>query len=216
MAVVFALIFAIPSVSVMAQQQAPKPGKLERVTDCLPVPVDTMPTVQVPSVIVGPVRPKTGPPPCKVPISPGTAFLRSFLVPGLGQMNLSRNKAAGIFIGAEVGTLGMSIKSWSDLKKAKNARKDTVVTPVLDVNGEPEIDPVTGEPKVTIAPRNPNLAGRIRARRTHLEDWIAAAIFNHLFAGADAFVAAHLADFDTNVNASYVPGGLRVMARVAW
>ena len=206
----------VPLAPVGAQQQAPKPGKLERVTDCLPVPADTTPSVQVPSVILGPVTPKTGPPPCRVPISPGSAFLRSLLVPGLGQMKLARPKAAGIFIVAEVGTIGMSIKSWNDLRKAKDAREDTVATPLLDDNGNPVLDPETGEPRFTSAPRNPNLVGRIRARRTHLEDWLAAAIFNHLFAGADAYVAAHLADFDTNVKASYVPGELRIMARVAW
>ena len=218
MAVVFAFALLTPLDSIFAQQQeqGKKPGKLDRITDCLPIPVDTLPQVQVPSVIVGPVTPKTGPPPCRVPISPGSAFLRSLLVPGLAQFRLQRPKAAAIFIAGEVGTVGMSLKSWNDLRKAKNARKDTVVTPVLDDNGEPVLDPETGEPKVTILPRNPNLVGRIRARRTHLEDWIAAAIFNHLFAGADAYVAAHLADFNTNVQASYVPGEWRVMARVAW
>jgi hypothetical protein len=216
MALVFALAFFLPVSSIRAQQESQKPGKLDRVTECLPIPVDTVPVVQVPSVILGPVTPKTGPPPCRVPISPGSAFLRSLLVPGLAQMKLARPKAAGIFIAAEVGTVGMSIKSWNDLRKARNARKDTVVTEVVDQNGEPVLDPITGEPTFTSEPRNPNLVGRIRARRTHLEDWIAAAVFNHLFAGADAYVAAHLADFNTNVQASYVPGRLRVMARVAW
>jgi hypothetical protein len=148
-------------------------------------------------------------------MSPGSAFLRSVFIPGLAQMKLRRPKAATIFIAAEVGTVGMSVKSWNDLRKAKNARKDTVLTAVLDGNGDPVLDE-DGQPTFTSAPRNPNLVGRIRARRTHLEDWIAAALFNHLFAGADAYVAAHLADFDTNVKASYVPGELRVMARIAW
>ena len=216
MAVFFALALVVPASSIHAQREEQKPGKLDRVTECLPVPVDTVPSVQVPSVILGPVTPKTGPPPCRVPISPGSAFLRSLLVPGLAQMKLSRPKAAGIFIAAEVGTVGMSVKSWNDLRKAKNARKDSVTTAVLDENGDPVLDPETGEPKSTSELKNPNLVGRIRARRTHLEDWIAAAVFNHLFAGADAYVAAHLADFDTNVQASYVPGQWRVMARVAW
>jgi hypothetical protein len=131
-------------------------------------------------------------------------------------MKLDRRKAAGIFIAAEVGTVGMSLKSWNDLRKAKKAREDTVVTLVVDGDGKPVIDPKTGEQQITIEPRNPNLVGRIRARRSHLEDWIAGVVFNHLFAGADGYVAAHLADFDANVQASYVPGSLRVAARVAW
>ena len=199
----------------VAQPPQERPGKLERVTECLPIPVDTTTQIGVPSVIVGPVSPKRGPPPCRVPISPGSAFLRSFLVPGLGQLKLDRRKAATIFIVGEVGTVAMSLKSWNDLRKAKDARKDTVATPVVDDAGQPVLDS-TGVQKVTVAPRNPNLVGRIRARRTHLEDWLAGVLFNHLFAGAEAYVSAHLADFDANVQANYVAGGVRVMARVAW
>lgn len=149
-------------------------------------------------------------------ISPGRAFLTSTLLPGFGQVRLGRPKAATLFIAIEAGTVGMSIKSWSDLSEAKAARSDTVVTSVLDAQGKPVIDPVTGKPRTTSAPRNPNLVGRIKARRTHLEDWIAAVVFNHLFAGADAYVAANLSDLDANVRAGYSPGEVRVAGRVAW
>jgi hypothetical protein len=204
---------------VEAQQQEPsqvRPPKLDKVTECLPIQQDTSRAVQVPSVIVGPVAPKSGPPPCKVPISPGSAFLRSALVPGLAQLKLGRPKAATIFIVGEAATVGMSAKSWFDLKKAKDARKDTITVVATNESGQPIVDPVSGDTTYTSVPKNPNLVGRIRARRTHLEDWIAAVIFNHLFAGADAYVAAHLADFDTNVQANYSDGRLRVLARVSW
>lgn len=217
-ALIFLLALAPPAIAqrVDSTQVAAKPQKLARVTECLPIPVDTTTKVQVPSVIVGPVAPKTGPPPCRVPISPGSAFLRSFLVPGMGQMKLQRKKAATVFIVGEVGTLAMSVKSWVDLDRAKKARSDTIATPVLDDDGDPVIDSVTNEPKVTWAPKNKNIADRVRARRTHLEDWLAAMIFNHLFSGADAFVAANLADFDANVQANYTDKRLRVLAKIAW
>ena len=149
-------------------------------------------------------------------ISPGRAFLTSLLVPGLGQSRLKRPKAALFFVAIEAGAVGMSVKSWNDLSKAKAARRDTVGTPVVDDLGKPVIDSVTGVQKVSYAPRNPNLVGRIKARRTHLEDWIATVVFNHLIAGADAYVAANLSDFDTNVRAGYSEGTVRVAARVAW
>ena len=149
-------------------------------------------------------------------VSPGRAFLTSLLVPGLGQVRLDRPKAATIFVAIEAGAIGMSLKSWNDLKKAKDARADTVGTPVVDGQNQPVIDPKTGLQVVTYAPRDPNIADRVKARRTHLEDWIAAIVFNHLFSGADAYVAANLSDFDTNVEANASSGGLRVMARVAW
>lgn len=152
----------------------------------------------------------------KPKVSPGRAFLASLVAPGSMQLKFKRPKAAAIFLLAEGATVGMSVKSWNDLSKAKDARADTVGTPVLDVDGNPVIDPDTGRPEVNYAPRNPNLAGRIGARRAHLEDWIAAVVFNHLFAGADAYVAANLTDFDANVQVSSAERRMRVMARLAW
>jgi len=94
-------------------------------------------------------------------------------------------------------------------------RKSTII-PVLDGSGKPVLDPATGLPKTIGKPKNQNLADRRRARRTHLEDWIAAIVFNHLFSGADAWVAANLADFDSNVNVSAAGRGIQIAARVAW
>lgn len=132
------------------------------------------------------------------------------------QMRFDRRKAATVFLLAEAGGVGMSLKSWNDLSMAKKARSDTIGTPVLKPDGTPQIDSVTGQPVVSFAPRNKNLADRVRARRAHLEDWIAVVVFNHLFAGADAYVAANLADFDANVQVSSTERRLGVRARLAW
>nr|MDQ3081408.1 hypothetical protein [Gemmatimonadota bacterium] len=113
--------------------------------------------------------------------------------------------------------IGMSLKSLNDLNNAKDARADTIQVARVDpVTGNPVLNPVTGVPLTTTVPRDQNIAGRVRARRTHLEDWLAAIAFNHLFAGADAFVAANLADFDANVNMTSRGVGIRVLGRVAW
>lgn len=189
-ALVLALLFAVPSVAHAQRTDSTRAGVARR-----PQQQDSL---------------------TKLRIKPGRAFLGSFLVPGLMQMKLDRPKAATIFIVAEAGTIAMSLKSWNDLSKAKAARRDTVGTPVLSGGGEPVIDSVTGLPDSTYAPRNPNLVGRIKARRVHLEDWIAGVVFNHLFAGADAFVAANLQDFNTNVQANTDGDGVRVMASVSW
>ncbi len=151
-----------------------------------------------------------------MPLSPRAALVRSLLVPGLAQYQLYRPKAAALFIGTELGSIAMALKSKNDLDKATAARRDTVIEPVLDANGQPVIDPETGLPKTVGVPKNKNLADRRRARRTHLEDWLAAIVFNHLFSGADAWVAANLADFNTNVNVTSVGRGIRVAAYVAW
>ena len=155
-------------------------------------------------------------PECRIPLSPTSALIHSLLVPGLGQYKLDRRKSAGIFVGVETSTLLMVLKSRSDLNAAKAARRDTVLVPLTDSTGIPVIDPATGLQKTGYKPRNRNLADRVRARRTHLEDWIAGTLFNHLFSGADAWVAANLADFNANVNVTAVGRGVQVAARIAW
>jgi len=155
-------------------------------------------------------------PPCRTPISPRRAFLTSLLAPGLAQARLGRPRAAGFFVAVEGGAIGMAVKSRLDLNRAKDAREDTLVVPVLDPSGKPVLDPVTGLPRTVGEPRNRNLADRVKARRTHLEDWLAAIVFNHLISGADAFVAANLADFDTNVSVTSAGLSIRAMARIAW
>ena len=44
-------------------------------------------------------------------------------------------------------------------------------------------------------------------RREH-EDWIVLLAFNHLFAGLEAYVSAHLADFPDDLRLQAVPGGV--------
>ena len=52
--------------------------------------------------------------------------------------------------------------------------------------------------------------GSVRAdnkRREH-EDWIVLLAFNHLFAGLEAYVGAHLSDFPGDLEIQAVPGGV--------
>ena len=137
------------------------------------------------------------------PMSPRRAFLTSLVLPGSAQTVFGRNKAAMLFTVIEIGSIGMARKAALDLAEAKGLPHDSVVaTYKIDPStGVAAIDPKTGLPipETWIASRfTPD---RIRARRTHYEDWIAAIIFNHLFSGADAYVAANLWDFRTNIGA---------------
>jgi hypothetical protein len=43
-------------------------------------------------------------------------------------------------------------------------------------------------------------SSRVAARKTHLEDWIAVIIFNHLLSATDAFVAAQLWDLHAHIH----------------
>lgn len=152
----------------------------------------------------------------KPPISPRRAFLSSLILPGYGQNRLDRPKAAMLFATLEVISLGMAGKSAQDLRDAKSASQDSVVsTYKMDpLTGLAILDPKTHQPLPDTWVRSRFDADRVKARRVHYEDWIAAIFFNHLFAAADAYVAANLWDFHANVAAT--PTSARVTASFAW
>ena len=148
------------------------------------------------------------------PISPRRAFIRSLLVPGWGQTSLGRGTAGGLFVLVEGVAAAMIVKSSDDLGRAKNARADSIFQGF-------QVNPTTGELEmrdgqpIPIYLRNP-ITDRISARRQHLEDWIAIMAFNHLFAGAEAFVAAHLYDVPARISLRPAGNGVAVAARFAW
>jgi hypothetical protein len=53
-----------------------------------------------------------------------------------------------------------------------------------------------------------------RSRKLHVEDWTAAIIFNHLIAGADAFVGAQLWDVPTRVSMVPTQQGLALVTTI--
>jgi hypothetical protein len=77
------------------------------------------------------------------------------------------------------------------------------------------VNPSTGQPDTAYQSARYSTA-LVRARRAHLEDWIAALVANHLISGADAFVAAHLWDVPVRVGLQRVRGGTAVAARYRW
>jgi hypothetical protein len=142
------------------------------------------------------------------PISPRRAFLYSFLVPGLGQARLDRPNGGALFAAIEMGAWLMAFKSRADLEYAKRASRGTLAIGfVLDTIV------VDGDTTIAYAPTDTLLnryTTRLRARRVHYEDWVAVIIFNHLFAGADAFVAAQL--WDMPVRGSVRAAGPRALS----
>jgi len=55
--------------------------------------------------------------------------------------------------------------------------------------------------------RRTNSARYEDKRREH-EDWLVLLAFNHLFAGLEAYVSAHLSDFPADLHLEAVPGGV--------
>lgn len=163
-------------------------------------------------------RPKTPQPAAtdtpKPPMTPRRAFLSSLLIPGYAQTVFGRDHAAMLFAVIEIGSLGMARKSAQDLAEAKAFAKDSIVaTYKIDpVTGIATIDPKTGLPVPDTYIASRFTPDRIKARRTHYEDWIAAILFNHLFSGADAYVAANLWDFKANIGVVATPNSAGVYA----
>lgn len=121
-----------------------------------------------------------------LPISPRGAFLRSLVLPGWGQSELGATGRGGVYFLLESGSLWMVLKTHQKLQEAR--RIETIARETG------EIGPTAKHPLV-------------RDRENQREDWITLSIFWLFFSGADAFVAAHLQDFDVHVNAVPRPNG---------
>ena len=51
-------------------------------------------------------------------------------------------------------------------------------------------------------------SSRANSKRREHEDWLVLLAFNHLFAGLEAYVGAHLADFPGDLRIRAVPGAV--------
>lgn len=131
------------------------------------------------------------------PISPRRAFLYSFLVPGSGQSILGRHKAAAAFLFVEAVCLAMIRESGADVHEARRSAGDSLIVSYVDQSGNPAV--------LKAAPRFGS--AEIHTREAHVEDWAALLVGNHLFSGADAFVAAHLWDVRVRLAMRNTPDG---------
>lgn len=121
-----------------------------------------------------------------LPISPRSAFFHSLVLPGWGQSELGAPGRGGVYFSLEAGSLWMLYKTTQKLREARE------IETIARATGEIGIDQ-----------KHP----LVRERENQREDWFTLSIFWLFFSGADAFVAAHLQDFDVHVNAVPRPGG---------
>jgi hypothetical protein len=139
------------------------------------------------------------------PITPRRAFLYSLLAPGYAQTILGRPTAAALFILTEALSTMMIIESSASLREARRIARDSVYVGV---------DAATGLPAARVA--SPFPRALVRARQAQFEDWLAVLLANHVFAGADAFVAAHLWDVPVRVTPSSESRSVSIVARWRW
>jgi len=153
------------------------------------IPVAALPTV---SPTTDSLRP---------PITPRRAFLYGFLAPGYAQSILGRHKAASAFLVVEAISVIMIRESSADLHEARRFENDSLITS-YGTNGLP----------IKVRGRFGNT--EVKTRRAHVEDWIALLVANHLFAGADAFVAANLWDVKPKLAFRATPNGATLTASI--
>ena len=141
------------------------------------------------------------------PITPRRAFLYSLLLPGLGQSRLDRGTSGALFASVELAALVMVRRSQADVREAKRYRLDSLPA---------QFTVAGGLFRGTGLFANRFTGDLVRTRRLHVEDWIAVIAFNHLFAGADAFVGAQLWDVPVSLSARPAVGGGAVVATIRW
>jgi hypothetical protein len=143
------------------------------------------------------------------PISPRRAFLNSLFLPGSAQNRLGRNRVAAGIIGVEAMSIAMIRESGANVREARRQRGDSIVISY--------VDPTTGNRLQTpILERRRFGDEEVSARRSHLEDWVALLLANHLFAACDAFVAASLWDVNARVTLGGDRNNLLIGARIEW
>lgn len=181
-----AMIMSLCAVSVVHAQTPPTPPR----RDTASTRADTTVRDTVVRVPRRPTALSMRPVP---PLTPRRAFAYSVALPGFGQSRLDRGSSGALFASTELAAIVMLRRSMTDLREARRFRTDTL----------PENFTVGADGKVT---GSGTVVGRytsdlVRTRRLHMEDWIAVIAFNHLFAGADAFVSAQLWDIPVQMSA---------------
>jgi hypothetical protein len=141
------------------------------------------------------------------PITPRRAFFYSAALPGLAQTRLRRPVAGALFFTAEVIGIALANKAAYDLRYAKQHEADSVIA---------RYDVGPGGELKAVYERNRYADPRVKARQTHLEDWYAFLAFNHLLAGAEAFVSANLWDLPGRVSGSATPHGAALVWSIPW
>lgn len=127
-------------------------------------------------------------------ISARGALIRSMILPGWGQSYVGAPGRGAVYFALEAGSLWMTYKTVRAVSSAKRVERWMRDTGQLEENER---------------------FGLVESREEQREDWIALSVFWMLAAGADAYVAAQLADFEEHIGVRpSASGGVQLEARV--
>jgi hypothetical protein len=171
-----------------------------------------------------PIRPDTAAQDSAKGLSPRGAFIRSLIIPGLGQWSVGAKTRAGVFFTLQSASYYMLGKTLRKLSYAHDVESDLIdqVSDSLraEMAEDTALNRMLSDPdsfKIAVDESAPVLDIRrlIGSREEQRQDWIAYTIFLTLASGVDAFVAAHLADFPATISTRPGPaGGMNIQLSV--
>lgn len=158
-------------------------------------------------------------------ISPRTAMIRSWLVPGWGQASVGKPGRGGFFVAVQGASWYMLFKSWARLDQARAIEEARVAWASDSLNaiifadpagaGAELADPAAYDEAVAENELVAQARGLVDSRSQQRQDWITGTLFLTLISGVDAFVAAHLADAPVSLETAVTPdGAIRLGVRV--
>ena len=127
-------------------------------------------------------------------VSPGGAFLRSLIIPGWGQTASGSPNRAAFYFTLESFSAWMILKTSKTLGSAQNILALRMSEAEIRLRSQ-GADPADIPSQVDSDPAVQSARDLEETRLQQREDWFAFALFFLFLGGADAFVAAHLADF---------------------
>jgi len=174
-------------------------------------------------------QPLAGPPQdsaqaVETPASPGRpsaagTFVRSMMVPGWGQAVAGSPGRGAFYFTVQSVTVWMILKTTRTLGSASDILAMRRLEAMARLGADPAVDPADLPVAVDadLAVSSAFELQQIRAQQR--EDWIAFGVFFLLLGGADAFVAAHLAEFPEPLEVAIRPlpdRGAELAFRVAF
>ncbi len=127
--------------------------------------------------------------------SPGGAFLRSLVVPGWGQVAAGSPQRGAFYFTIESMSLWMILKTSKTLGSARDILAMRRFDAEERLIAEGLVDPADLSAAIDADQGVADAFNLEQLRAQQREDWITFGVFFLLLGGADAFGAAHLADF---------------------
>lgn len=149
-------------------------------------------------------------------ISPRSAFIRSLIIPGWGQYSVGAKKRAGVFFVLQSTSYFMLAKTLNKLGKAQDVEVERVGFVTDSLRAKMAVDSAFNDSlsvetvfqrRVDTDSLVTDIRALVESRKQQRQDWIAYTLFTTLASGADAYIAAHLADFPGTITTQPRPDG---------